>query len=226
MAKTLRIIFRICLIGFFLVHAYAIGLKFMPAPGSILMIQRTLSGETVQRNWTPIEQISPHLVRAVIAAEDTAFCSHDGVDIEAISKALEEREQGRGLRGASTITQQTAKNIFLWNGGGLLRKLPEAWMASFIDFVWGKERVMEAYLNIAEWGDGLFGAEAAAQVRFGKSARDLSAREAALLAAVLPSPNKWRVNPPGPYVRERTGTLRARMNSVQRDGLADCVLAN
>ncbi|MEO9969042.1 MAG: monofunctional biosynthetic peptidoglycan transglycosylase [Hyphomonadaceae bacterium] len=224
MARAFSIFIRVLLISFLAVHTYAIALKFVRSPGSILMIERGLSGATVRRDWTPIEHISPELVRAVIAAEDTGFCRHDGVDIDAISKALEEREQGRGLRGASTITQQTAKNVFLWNGGGLARKAVEAWMATFVDFLWGKRRVMEAYLNIAEWGDGLFGAEAAAQAKFGKSARDLTKQEAALLAAVLPSPNKWRIDPAGPYVRRRTATLRARMDTVHRDGLAACVL--
>ena len=160
----------------------------------------------------------------MIAAEDAQFCAHEGIDVAAIQKALEERADGQGLRGASTITQQTAKNAFLWNGGGLARKGAEAWFATLIDFAWGKRRVMEHYLNLAEWGDGLFGAEAAAQARFSKSARDLSMREAALLAAVLPSPNKWRVDPPGPYVRKRTGTLQARMRVVAGEGLAVCVL--
>ncbi len=223
MAKVLSILIRTALIVFLLVHAYATLLKFVRAPGSILMTQRAMSGETIRRDWTPIENISPHLVRAVIAAEDTGFCQHEGIDMSAISKALEEREQGRSLRGASTITQQTAKNVFLWNGGGLFRKAPEAWLATYIDFVWGKRRVMEAYLNIAEWGDGVFGAEAAAQVRFGKPANSLTQREAALLAAVLPSPNKWRLDPAGPYVRQRAGTLQARMKTVERDGLAACV---
>ena len=226
MAKVFSILIRLALIGFLIVHAYATVLKFVRAPGSTLMVQRAVSGETIRRNWTPIENISPHLVRAVIAAEDTGFCQHEGIDMSAILKALKEREQGRGLRGASTITQQTAKNIFLWNGGGLFRKAPEAWLATYIDFVWGKRRVMEAYLNIAEWGDGVFGAEAAALARFGKPASDLTAREAALLAAVLPSPNKWRLDPAGPYVRERAGTLQARMKTVDRDALAACIEAS
>ena len=226
MAKVFSILIRLALIGFLIVHAYATVLKFVRAPGSTLMVQRAVSGETIRRNWTPIENISPHLVRAVIAAEDTGFCQHAGIDMSAILKALKEREQGRGLRGASTITQQTAKNIFLWNGGGLFRKAPEAWLATYIDFVWGKRRVMEAYLNIAEWGDGVFGAEAAALARFGKPASDLTAREAALLAAVLPSPNKWRLDPAGPYVRERAGTLQARMKTVDRDALAACIEAS
>ncbi|WP_155838188.1 monofunctional biosynthetic peptidoglycan transglycosylase [Hyphomonas beringensis] len=209
---------------FVAIHVYALALIWMPVPGTILMMQRAMGGETVRREPVPLSKISPHLVRAVIAAEDTRFCQHDGIDMEAIEKALKERREGKGTRGASTITQQTAKNVFLWNGGGVPRKLGDMWMGVFIDQFWGKARVMEVYLNVAEWGDGLFGAEAAAQARFGKSAADLTEREAALLAAVLPSPNKWRVDPPGPYVSRRAGTLQARMRVVRSQGLAACVL--
>ena len=207
-------------------HLYALVLTLMPAPGTILMVQRMAEGETIRRQWVGLEEVSSHLVRAVIAAEDSGFCDHHGVDPDAISQAIEEYRAGKGLRGASTITQQTAKNLFLWNGGGLVRKGGEAWMAVFIDFAWSKRRVMEHYLNVAEWGDGLFGAEAAAQVRFGKPASDLTVREAALLAAVLPSPNKWRVDPPGPYVRQRAFTLEARMRVVAGEGLDTCVLGD
>ena len=188
------------------------------------MSGRIVQGTDVYYSWTRAEEISPHLVRAVIAAEDTRFCEHAGVDLDAIRTALDERQESGRVRGASTLTQQTAKNVFLWNGGGYARKGAEAWMAVFIDGFWGKRRVMEAYLNVAEWGDGLYGAEAAAFGRFGKPARDLTRFEAARLAAVLPSPNKWRVNPAGPYVRQRTQTILARMDVVARDGLDDCVL--
>ncbi len=210
---------------FVTVHVYALALFFAPIPGTATMAQRSLQGQAIIRRWTPIEHVSPHLVRAIIAAEDTRFCLHKGVDVEAVQKALDEYQTTGRLRGASTITQQTAKNVFLWNGGGLARKAPEAWMATFIDAYWGKRRVMEVYLNVAEWGDGVFGAEAAARVRFGKSAADLSEREAALLAAVLPSPHKWRLDPPGPYVSKRASTLQARMRNVTRDGLDACVLS-
>ncbi|MEO1965219.1 monofunctional biosynthetic peptidoglycan transglycosylase [Hyphomonas sp.] len=206
------------------VHIYALVLKAAPVPGTVLMAQRAIGGEQIQRKMVSIDDISPNLVLAVIAAEDTRFCQHTGVDREAIEKAISEYQRGKGLRGASTITQQTAKNVFLWNGGGFARKGAEAWFATFIDGMWGKRRVMEAYLNVAEWGDGVFGAEAAAEARFGKSAADLTEREAALLAAVLPSPNKWRLDPPGPYVSKRAGTLQARMRVVRSEGLASCVL--
>nr|WP_070958488.1 monofunctional biosynthetic peptidoglycan transglycosylase [Hyphomonas sp. Mor2] len=206
------------------IHAYALALVIMPVPGTLNMAGRVVQGTDVYYSWTRLEEISPHLVKAVIAAEDTRFCAHSGVDLDAIQTALDERQESGRVRGASTLTQQTSKNVFLWNGGGYVRKGAEAWMAVFIDGIWGKRRVMEAYLNVAEWGDGLYGAEAAAYGRFGKSASELTRFEAARLAAVLPSPNKWRVNPAGPYVRQRTQTILARMDVVARDGLDTCVL--
>ena len=211
---------------FVAVHLYAAALIFLPVPGTILMVQRAAGGETIRRNLTPLEDMSPHLVSAVIAAEDTRFCGHHGIDPEAIEKAIDEYQRGKKARGASTITQQTAKNVFFWNGGGAPRKAGDMWMATFIDYAWGKRRVMEVYLNVAEWGDGIFGAEAAAQARFGKSAAVLTEREAALLAAVLPSPNRWRVDPPGPYVSSRAGTLQARMRVVRNQGLDACVFGD
>jgi len=205
------------------IHVYALILIVMPVFGTANMAGRVLQGTTVYHTWVPLEDISPNMVRAVIAAEDSRFCQHGGIDVDAIKDALEERQNQGRVRGASTLTQQTAKNVFLWNGGGYGRKLGEAWMALFIDGFWGKHRVLEVYLNVAEWGDGLYGIEAAARGRFGKSAKDLTAFEAARLAVVLPSPNKWRVKPAGPYVRRRTATLQARMAVVQRDSLDSCI---
>ena len=215
---------KVLAVLFVLVHLYAIALKWVPVPGNVLMTQRTLGGEEFRRGIVPIERISPHLITAVIAAEDARFCQHDGIDFEAVRKAIDENQRGGRRRGASTITQQTAKNVFFWNGGGYARKGGEAWFALFIDGMWGKRRVMENYLNTIEWGDGLFGAEAAARVRFGKHAADLTRYEAALLAAVLPNPHEWRVDPPGPYVSGRASTLQARMRVVANEGLDDCVL--
>ncbi|MEL7041073.1 MAG: monofunctional biosynthetic peptidoglycan transglycosylase [Pseudomonadota bacterium] len=213
------------LMGLFVAfHIYALVLIIMAPPGTANMAGRAVQGTELYHTWVPIEDISPHLIRAVIAAEDTRFCEHNGIDVDAVRDALEERETKGRLRGASTLTQQTAKNVFFWNGGGLPRKAGEAWMAVFIDGIWGKRRVLEVYLNVAEWGDGLYGAQAAAYGRYGKSASDLTEFEAARLAAVLPSPNKWRVRPAGPYVRQRTGTVQARMRVVRRDGLDACVL--
>jgi len=213
---------------FLLFHVYALLLKFLPAPGTILMTQRGMQGEDVRRDWTSLDEISPLLVLAVIGAEDAKFCEHGGIDWEAVEKAREfnrKNKDGR-RRGGSTISQQTAKNVFFWNGGGMPRKAGEAWMTYVIETVWGKRRIMEVYLNVAEWGDGLFGAEAAAQARFGKSAADLSELEAARLAAVLPSPNKWSADKPGPYVRKRTRSIISRMRVVANEGYAACVLGD
>jgi len=202
----------------FWVFAY----RFLPPPGTFTMIERRAAGVTVHHPWTPLSEISPHLVRAVIAGEDSRFCLHEGLDYEAIDKALDHNKRGK-RRGASTISQQTAKNAFLWNGGGWVRKGAEAWLTLVVEATWSKRRIMEVYLNIAEWGDGHFGAQAAAQARFGKKASELTKQEAALLAAVLPSPNKWRVDPPGPYVQRRAALLRKRMDIVRNQGLDGCV---
>jgi monofunctional biosynthetic peptidoglycan transglycosylase len=198
--------------------------RFVDPPTTLTMLERRLGGAAVDRRLKPLAEISPYLVRAVIAAEDSRFCLHQGIDFAAVQDALDEKRNGGRRRGASTITQQTAKNAFLWNGGGWVRKGAEAWFTVLADLLWTKRRTMEVYLNLAEWGDGLFGAEAAAQARFSKSARRLTAGEAALLAAVLPSPNKWRVDPPGPYVKGRAAMLRLRMEQIRRDGLDSCVV--
>lgn len=203
----------------------AVAYRFVPPPGTWTMLQRKLSGDVIIHPWTPLKEISPHLVRAVIAAEDSRFCLHRGIDVEAVEKAIENNKNGHRRRGGSTITQQTAKNVFLWQGGGWVRKGFEAYFTVVAERIWGKRRTMELYLNVAEWGNGYFGAEAAARGRFGKSATDLSKQEAALLAAVLPSPNKWRAVNPGPYVRLRAATIRKRMEIVRRDGLDRCALA-
>lgn len=224
LARAARIAGWMGLFALFASLVWAAVYRLAPPPGTLVMLERKLSGDRIIHPWTPLEEISPHLVVAVIAAEDSRFCAHQGFDLKAIETALEEARDGRRRRGASTISQQTAKNAFLWNGGGWPRKAAEAWFTTLIETFWTKRRIMEVYLNIAEWGDGLFGAEAAAQARFGKRAKDLTPQEAALLAAVLPSPNKWRVDPPGPYVRARAATLRKRMEVVRRDGLAACVL--
>lgn len=226
-----RILVRVLQAGiaiFLLFHLYALVLRVLPVPGTILMTQRAGQGEDVRKDWTSLDDISPNLVLAVIASEDAKFCEHNGIDWDAIEKAREynKKHEGKKRRGGSTISQQTAKNVFFWNGGGMPRKAGEAWMTYVIETVWGKRRIMEVYLNVAEWGDGLFGAEAAAQARFGKSAADLTPLEAARLAAVLPSPNKWSADKPGPYVRKRTGSIQSRMRVVANEGFAACVLGD
>ncbi len=213
-----------CLILFACLNVYVVALRFLPAPNTPNMVGTALTGTAVKRKPVPLSKISPNLVRAVIAAEDSRFCEHPGIDLNAIQSALEFNRKNEQRRGGSTISQQTAKNVFFWNGGGYARKAGEAWMTLVAETAWGKRRIMEHYLNVAEWGDGIYGAEAAAQARFGKSAMDLSVREAALLAAVLPNPNKWRLDPAGPYVSGRASTISQRMGVVKRDGLDRCVL--
>ena len=206
-----------------IIHLYALALRIIPVPATILMGQRALSGETIQKTWTAIEDISPHLPRAIMGGEDSRFCDHSGVDIKAIQSAISDNAAGGRRRGGSTLSQQAAKNVFLWNGGGYARKALEAWAAIYTNIVWGKQRTMEIYLNVAEWGDGIFGAEAAAQARFGKAAKDLTQREAALLAAVLPSPNKWRVDPPSEFVSGRASTLMQRAEIVRTSEYDACL---
>ncbi len=199
------------------------------APGTVLMLKRDMEGQSVRRDPVPLAAISPHLVRAVIASEDTRFCRHDGFDLEAIDAARKANDsasaKARGrVRGASTLSQQTAKNLFLWPARSWLRKGLEVYFTGMMEFAWPKTRILEAYLNAAEFGGGLFGAEAAAQGLFFKSAKDLTAEEAARLAAILPSPNKWNAVDPGPGVRARAATIMARMRIVRREGLDLCVL--
>ncbi len=202
----------------------AVVYRFAPPPGTWSMLERKLSGDVIIHPWTPLKEISPHLVVAVIAAEDSRFCTHWGVDLEAVKDAARENRNGGRRRGGSTISQQTAKNVFLWNGGGWIRKGLETYFTLVSERIWGKRRTMALYLNVAEWGNGYFGAEAAARGRFGKSAGELSREESALLAAVLPSPNRWRAVNPGPYVRGRAATIRQRMDVVRNEGLHRCVL--
>lgn len=209
--------------GIMLVHLYALVLRVLPVPGTILMGQRAIAGETIRREWTPLNDISPHLPRAIMGGEDSRFCEHVGIDFNAIQDAISDNTEGGKRRGGSTITQQTAKNVFLWNGGGYGRKVVEAWLSIYVNTVWGKRRTMEIYLNVAEWGDGIFGAEAAAQARFGKSAKNLTKEEAALLAAVLPSPNKWRLDPPSNFVTERGEILGQRADVILTSQYDKCL---
>ncbi|MGL5446691.1 MAG: monofunctional biosynthetic peptidoglycan transglycosylase [Rhabdaerophilum sp.] len=189
--------------------------RFFPFP-STLMLGRWITAQDVDRQWVSLDRISPHLPRAVIASEDQRFCLHWGVDFVELSGVL--ADQGGSGRGASTITMQVAKNAYLWPGRSYVRKALELPLALAINLAWGKPRVMEVYLNLAEWGEGIFGAEAAARQYFQKSARDLSAAEAARLAAVLPNPLARDASQPSAASRRVLG----RMSEIS--GLTDCVL--
>jgi monofunctional biosynthetic peptidoglycan transglycosylase len=197
---------------------------FFDPPSTLLMMQRAAEGQTIRHTPVPINRMSPHIVRAVIAAEDARFCSHDGFDVEAIQDAMRSNARGGRTRGASTISQQTAKNLFLWPERSWVRKGFETYFTALIEFMWPKRRIIEAYLNAAEWGDGNFGIEAAAQARFGVSAADLTPLQAARLAAVLPSPNRWSAESPGPYVRRRAASIVERARVVRNERTASCAL--
>jgi len=196
--------------------------RLVPPPATPLMLIRLAQGDGARREWMPLARIAPALPRAVIASEDTRFCQHHGFDWIEIDKAYSDFLEGERLRGASTLSQQLARNLFLWPGGGLLRKGAEAYLTVLIEALLGKERILELYLNIAEWGPGAFGAEAGAEMHFGKHARDLSPREAALMAAVLPNPREWRPERPTAFLRERADTITARMPEVAVPGKGGC----
>ena len=198
--------------------------RFVPPPVTILMIQRSLEGKGFSRTWRPLDQMSPALIRSVIAAEDAGFCSHKGFDFEAMQEAWAHNETSDRVRGGSTISQQTAKNVFLWPQRSYVRKGLEAGFTVLIEVGWGKRRILEVYLNTIEWGPGIYGAEAAARRNFGVGADRLTPAQAARLAAILPSPLKWRAAKPGPYVKRRSGRIGAAAGTVRRDGLADCIL--
>ena len=220
-----RAVFIAGLIVFFIGPVVVVAIyRFVPPPVTWLMVQRTFEGRGFERTWVPMQDISPNLVRAVIAAEDARFCEHMGFDVGAIQKAMAANEAGRKLRGGSTISQQTAKNVFLWPGRDWVRKGLETWFTALIEVGWGKRRIMEVYLNSIEWGPGVYGAEAAARKNFKVPAKALSVAQSARLAAILPSPLKWKAAKPGPYVQRRTGKITRNARAVRREGLTACVL--
>ncbi|WP_339649438.1 monofunctional biosynthetic peptidoglycan transglycosylase, partial [uncultured Salegentibacter sp.] len=179
--------------------------KWVPVPFTPLMAIRYFENpeEKIQHSWVPRQDISRHLQLGVIASEDQNFVKHNGFDIEAIEKAIEDNQKGKRVRGASTISQQTAKNVFLWPGRNWLRKGLEVYFTFLIETFWSKERILEVYLNSIEMGRGIYGAEAAAQHWFNKSAANLSVYEAAAIAAVLPNPREYRANPASNYINQR-----------------------
>ncbi|MBQ8104503.1 MAG: monofunctional biosynthetic peptidoglycan transglycosylase [Afipia sp.] len=189
-------------------------------PVSTLMIGRYLTGETVTRKWVDLDDMSEALPRSVVAAEDAKFCFHHGIDWDSVRNIIEDAQDGEVARGGSTITQQVAKNLFLWPGRSVVRKALEFPLAMWIDLVLSKKRILELYLNVAELGpDGQFGAEAGASYAFGRPAAALSAREAALLASILPNPVTRSARNPGPGVRRMAGTYVVRAQSAE---ISDC----
>ncbi len=196
--------------------------RFVPPPITPLMVIRAVSGAPIKERFVPLARISPALIRAVIASEDEKFCIHHGFDWDQLNAAWQSWRAGHALRGASTISQQTAKNLFLWPGRSFVRKAIEAYLTVLIELSWSKERIMEVYLNEVEWGDGIYGAELAAKTHFGKSAAALSVRDAALLAAVLPNPRRWSPADPTAYIVGRAALIRARMAGVAVPSASGC----
>ncbi|BBI20139.1 monofunctional biosynthetic peptidoglycan transglycosylase [Qipengyuania flava] len=220
MRWLIRFLFK-ALVGFL---GLSLGLvllfKFLPVPVTATML---MDENGITKDWTSLSNIDRSMVRAVIAAEDGKFCLHEGFDREAIEKAIESNRQGGRIRGGSTISQQTAKNVFLWQGGGYVRKGFEAWFTVLIEQIWGKRRIMEVYLNVAETGIGTYGVEAGAQRYFDKSAASLTPLEAARMAAALPLPKERSVKNPRGWLARHGNTISARIGAVSRDGLDSCV---
>ncbi|MEZ8184998.1 monofunctional biosynthetic peptidoglycan transglycosylase [Shewanella sp. 5S214] len=186
-------------------------LRFVPPPTTSFMLQ---SPYPVTQNWVSIDKLPSQIALAMVASEDQRFPEHFGVDFTAISKALNQSDDGEGLRGASTITQQTAKNLLLWPGRSFIRKGLEAGLALSLEVIWGKKRILEVYVNVAEFGKGIYGVEAASQHYFHKSARNLSSNEAARLAVLLPSPRKRDPNNLTPYLRQRVVWVERQMKQL------------
>jgi monofunctional biosynthetic peptidoglycan transglycosylase len=215
----LRRVGRIALygvIGFIIGSIVLVALyRVLPPPGTPLMLIRRVEGYGIDKSWRRLDGISPHLIRAAMAGEDARFCRHYGFDWGAIATAWDHYQSGHGrLLGASTISMQTAKNVFLWPGRDWPRKGFEAWFTALIELVWGKRRIMEIYLNVAEWGPGVYGVEAAAQYYFHKPADALNPDEAVRLAAALPDPLDWSPRRPGRRLLARSAAIRANMQGV------------
>ncbi|GAA4719149.1 monofunctional biosynthetic peptidoglycan transglycosylase [Sphingomonas lutea] len=202
---------------------WVLAYRFIPPPITVTMIGDALAGRGVEKDWMSINQIDRDMVRAAIAAEDSKFCQHNGFDWDSIAEAARRNASGGRIRGGSTISQQTAKNAFLWQGGGYARKGLEAWFTFLIENLWGKRRIMEVYLNLAETGIGTYGVNAGSQRYFGHDASAMSATEAARIAAVLPLPKKRGAVAPKGFTRRYGSTIAARIGVVARDGLDGCV---
>ncbi len=198
--------------------------RFVNPPITFTQLGDVIGGNGLSRQWRSLDQIDRSMVRAVIAGEDSKFCTHNGFDRQAIEAAMRRNAQGGSvIRGGSTISQQTAKNAFLWQGGGYVRKGIEAWFTLLIENLWTKRRIMEVYLNVAETGIGTYGVEAGAQRYFNHGAGKLTPAEAARIAAILPLPKKREAVSPSGFTRRYGNTIRARIGQVRRDGLDGCI---
>jgi len=197
--------------------------RFVSPPLTLTMLISIFDNQRwIKHDSVSLKNISPNLQRAVIASEDGRFCLHNGIDFDAVQDAMDDYEARGKLRGASTISMQVSRNVFLWTGGGVVRKALEAPLALSLDAAWSKRHILEIYLNIAEWGPGVFGAEAAAHYYFHKPAAQLSSYEAAHLAAILPNPIRWNAAKPTAYIERRAGVIQTRMLQLNRTQM-DCI---
>ena len=216
-------LWRIILALFLFSILWVVIYRFIPPPITATMVGDLVAGRGVKKDWMSLGEMDRDMVRAAIAAEDGKFCQHSGFDWDAISDAARRNASGGRIRGGSTISQQTAKNVFLWQGGGYARKGMEAYFTFLIEHLWGKRRIMEVYLNVAETGIGTYGANAGAMRYFGHDASAMSATEAARIAAVLPLPKKRGAIAPKGFTRRYGNTIAARISQVRRDGLDACI---
>jgi monofunctional biosynthetic peptidoglycan transglycosylase len=220
MLQKIKKFFLTIIVWFILLSVGSVVLfRFLPVPFTPLMVSRSFEFDDVEsrHDWVSIEEISPNLQKAVIAAEDATFLSHHGFDFSAMYKAFKNNNKGKKIKGGSTISQQTAKNVFLWQGRSYVRKIFEAYFTALIELLWSKERIMEVYLNSIEMGKGVYGAEAAAQYWYKKPAADLTKREAAGIAAILPNPLKYKAANSSAYINRRKGRIVRHMRYVKLD---------
>lgn len=225
--RWLRWLWRLPLLFVAVTVLQVLVLRFVDPPFSAFMVARQFEavaagdfGYRIAYDWRDLGEMAPSLPLALVAAEDQRFPRHHGFDLEAIQDARASNAKGRKVRGASTITQQVAKNLFLWSGRSWVRKGIEAWYALLIELLWPKHRILEVYANVAEFGDGVYGAQAAARTWFGRDAADLTRAQSARLAAVLPSPRRYSVANPGPYVQRRTRGIERQMRQLGNDYLS------
>ena len=220
MSKIPKYALRTQLALFIMTLLWVLVYRFVPIPGTPLMLIRKVSeGIPITKSWTPLEEINPDMIVAVVAAEDAHFIEHNGFDWQQIEKAYDESQNGKRLRGASTISQQTAKNVFLWPGRSWLRKGVETYFTALIELFWSKERIMEVYLNCIETGEGLYGVAAVTEANFKKTPDKLTKKECALIAATLPNPRKFSSKKPSKYIIKRQKAILKEMDFIRNSNL-------
>jgi len=215
--KCWKITKRVFLFLFFLQLFYILLIKWVNPPITITQLVSLISGDGLKRNYVSMKEISPYAKLAVIASEDQLFPDHDGFDFKSIEKAMKHNQKSKSLHGASTISQQVAKNVFLWQGRGWFRKSLEVYFTFMIELIWGKKRILEVYLNVSEMGKGIYGIEAASEYYFGKHAKTLTRQESSLIASCMPNPKEYTVKPLSKHVAMRYPWVLVQMNHLQDD---------